>query len=870
MGHRRLSERGTHLEAPFRRDWERTPAVDGRRGPGESESGAPRGERPSTGTAPLSGYRVVDLSGGIGGGYCTKLLVDAGAAVVKLEPPEGDALRRWTASGHELAEREDGALFQFLSAGKRSATIDPDDPAGIARAQAVLAAADAVVWGPGSRLAEHSELTPAALRAALPGAVVTAITPFGLTGPWAGRPSSDLVLQALAGGPAIRGFPGHPPVSCGGQPSEWVAGTFAALATLAARHRALTSGTGELLDVSMLESLLLTQDLHPVAYFSVAGRPWREGKSPNIPGIEPTADGYIGLAVVTAQMWHDFCLLVDRPDWAADESLYLYKARWARWAELVAAIREATRAHTTAELMERATRLRLPVAPIGNGANVPYFDHFAERGDFVRNPTGGFLQPVVPYRLSAGAASRPFGPSPPLGELDLGGTAPGSIWADRETAPPPTPAGAEVEAEASDPSLPFRGLRVLEFTAFWAGPLAGHFFAMLGADVIHVESLAHIDGLRGRTLRTVGDDLWWEWAPQFMGPNTNKRGLTLDLQSDAGREIARRLVSRCDVVLDNFSPRVLEQWGLEYESLSKERSDLIMVRMPAFGLTGPWRDRVGFAYTMEQVSGLAWVTGETDEPPLTPNGICDVVAGAQAAFATVLALEHRRRTGEGMFIEMPMVGSALNIAAEQVIEHSAYGCLLQRMGNRSPAAAPQNIYLCADTDEHGNRDRWVAIAVCTDAQWVALRGALGDPAWARDERLATAAGRRAAADLIDAELAAWCATRSAPEVAELLCAAGVPAAAVVFPHETRLNPQLQARRFFEQLVHPVTGPVLHEGYPVRFSGGPDRFHRSPAPMLGQHNRQILSSLLSMTESEIDALEAGGVIGTRPVGQHRAR
>lgn len=844
--------------------------MNGSQRPGKRGSGAPHGEQLSTGTPPLSGYRVVDLSSGIGGAYCTKLLVDAGATVVKLEPPEGDALRRWTASGHELAEHEDGALFQFLSAGKRSATIDPNNPADIARAHAVLVEADAVVWSPGSRLAEHHELTPSALRAAVPEAVVTAITPFGLTGPWAGRPSSDLVLQALTGGPAIRGLPGHPPVSSGGQPSEWVAGAYAALGTLAARYRALTSGTGELLDVSMLEALLLTQDLHPVAYFSVAGRPWRDGKSPNIPGIEPTADGYIGLAAVTAQMWHDFCVLIDRPDWAADESLYLYKARWARWAELVAAIREATRVHTSAELMERATNLRLPVAPIGNGATVPYFDHFAERGDFVRNPTGGFLQPVVPYRLSGGAASRPFGPSPRLGELALDQPSARSIWPDREVATVPTAAGAGVTPGAPDNSLPFRGLRVLEFTAFWAGPLAGHFFAMLGADVIHVESLAHIDGLRGRTLRAVGDDMWWEWAPQFMGPNTNKRGLTLDMRRDGGREIARRLVSRCDVVLDNFSPRVLEQWGLTYDSLRRERSDLVMVRMPAFGLTGPWRDRVGFAYTMEQVSGLAWVTGEPDEPPLTPNGICDVVAGAQAAFATLLGLEHRRRTGKGMLIEMPMVGSALNIAAEQVIERSAYGILLQRMGNRSPAAAPQNIYRCAGIDTAGRGERWVAIAVSNDAQWVALRRAFGDPAWTRDERLTTAGGRHAAHDIIDAELAAWCASRSASEVGELLCAAGVPAAAVVLPHETRLNPQLQARGFFERLTHPVTGPVLHEGHPVRFSGGPDRFHRTPAPTLGQHNREILSSLLSMTESEIAALEADGIIGTRPVGQYRAR
>ena len=519
-------------------------------------------------------------------------------------------------------------------------------------------------------------------------------------------------------------------------------------------------------------------------------------------------------------------------------------------------------------VLEAAALLRLPVAPIGNGANVPYFDHFAERGDYVRNPTGGFLQPVVPYRLSGGAAPRPFGLSPSPGELDLAGAVDGTLWPGRET-----PAGATPAPEAgvaADSFLPFRGLRVLEFTAFWAGPLVGQFFAMLGADVIHVESTGHIDGLRGHTLRTVGDDQWWEWSPLFMGPNTNKRGLTLDLQSEAGKKTARRLAARSDLVLDNFSPRVLEQWGLGYESLSKVRPDLIMVRMPAFGLTGPWRDRIGFAYTMEQVSGLAWLTGEPDEPPLTPNGICDAMAGVHATFAAMLGLEHRRRTGKGMFIEVPMVGSALNMAAEQVAEHSAYGCLLQRTGNRSPAAAPQNIYRCAADAGNGSRECLIAIAVCSDSQWQALRQAIGDPAWARDDRLRSTAGRRTAQDQIDAKLAAWCVERAAAETAEQLCAAGVPAAAVVLPYETRLNPQLQARGFFEPLQHPVVGPVLHEGYPVHFSGGPERFHRAPAPTLGEHNREILSSLLRMTEAEIEELATRGVIGNRPAGQHRAR
>ncbi|MBM5811206.1 MAG: CoA transferase [Gammaproteobacteria bacterium] len=834
----------------------------------DGNSGAGPGADVAAGTPPLSGFRVADLSTGIGGGYCTKLLVDGGATVVKLEPPEGDALRRWTASGQPLGNDEDGALFRFLAAGKRSVVVDPLDPACIAQARGVLDAADAVIWTAGSRLAAHPELQPAALRQALPRAIVTAITPFGLTGPWADRPSSDLVLQALTGGPAIRGLPGRPPIATGGQPSEWVAGTFAALGTLAARHRALATGAGELLDVSMFESLLLTQDLYPVTYCSVAGHPWRAGKTPNMPGIEPTADGYIGLAVVTAQNWHDFCVLIGRSDWAEDESLYTYKGRWARWLELIPAIRAATQARSTAELLETAALLRLPVAPVGNGATVPQFDHFAERGDYVRNPSGGFLQPVVPYRLSGGAAPRPFGPAPSLGELELECASGAGVWPGREA--DATAVRSAAAGTAATASLPFHGLRVLEFTAFWAGPLVGQFFAMLGAEVIHVESPAHIDGLRGHTLRAVGEELWWEWSPLFMGPNTNKRGLALDLQSDAGREIARQLAARCDFVLDNFSPRVLEQWGLDYPDLSHAHPGLIMLRMPAFGLGGPWRDRIGFAYTMEQVSGMAWLTGEPDEPPLTPNGICDAMAGTHATIAALLGLEHRRRTGRGLFIEVPMVGSALNLAAEQVVEYSAYGRLLQRSGNRSPVAAPQNIYRCAAGDGSAADGEWIAVAVCGEAQWQALRRALGDPSWARDESLCTAAGRRLAQDQLDAGIAAWCATRPAAATAEMLCTAGVPAAVVVLPYQTRLNQQLQARGFFEPLQHPVVGPVLHEGWPGRFSAGPQRFHRAPAPTLGQHNREILSSVLGMSDAEISALEAAGVIGSRPVGQQRAR
>jgi crotonobetainyl-CoA:carnitine CoA-transferase CaiB-like acyl-CoA transferase len=285
--------------------------------------------------------------------------------------------------------------------------------------------------------------------------------------------------------------------------------------------------------------------------------------------------------------------------------------------------------------------------------------------------------------------------------------------------------------------------------------------------------------------------------------------------------------------------------------------------MPAFGLTGPWRDRTGFAMTMEQVSGLAWLTGHPDGPPTTLLGPCDPVGGAHGTVALLLALEHRRRTGEGLLVEVPMVAGALNLAAEQVIEHSAYGTLLQREGNRSPAAAPQNLYETADPPDERGEPRRVAISVADDRQWCALREGLGDPEWAGDARFDTHAGRRAAHDELDDHLATWCAARPCAEIVDRLWPAGVPVAPVLTNGEQVDLPQVAARSFLEEVDHAVTGRSLHTTYPARFSAGPSRWHRRPAPTLGRDNRDVLRSVLGLGDDDLDALERAGVIGTVP-------
>ena len=797
---------------------------------------------------PLSGYLVVDLSSGIAGAYCTKLLADGGAEVVKVEPPQGDPLRAWSASGAQVPLGEDGALFSFLACSKQSAVAGPDRPGDLDYVFALLDAADAVVWSPGSGLADHPALAPAEMHRSWPHLTVTSITPFGLDGPWQGRPATEFTLQAWSGGIVGlgRGAPDRSPVHVGGQVGEWVSGAYAAAATMASRFGTLATGLGELVDLSILEAQILCLTYYPVAFFDTAGRPWRSTRALSVPGVATAKDGLVAVGCGTAQQWSDFCAMVGHPEWVDETSALSITAQANRVAQ---EINEWMSERTVDEIRALATAFRVPNALVGNGANLPLTDHFEERGSFVPNPRDGFIQPGHPYRLQP-ARLQPFRPAPRLGEH--------TDWyrTTRRTPRPMLEHGPDLAR------LPFSGLRVLDMTAFWAGPSCTHFLSMLGAEVIHLESTSRPDGTRMLAGLPVTEDQWWERSGIFSGLNTNKKSLTLDIRQERGRELLRRLIETCDVIVESYTPRVLDQIGLDFETLKALRPDAIMLRMPGFGLDGPWRDNPAFAYVIEDASGLTWLTGYPDRNPIEPYSIGDPNAGVHALNALLLALEHRRRTGEGVFVEAAMVDAALNVAAEQVIEYSAYGALLEAAGNRGPAAAPQNLYKTSELDEFGRADCWVAIAVATDEQWVALRGAIGGPDWATDPRLSTAAGRREHHPLIDEHLAAWCRRRTSDDVVETLWNAGVPVAKVMQPHRQAELPQLRFRGFFEEVEHPVNGRVRHSTLPVRLSRGPDRFHVRPAPLLGQHNHELLTGL-GLSEAEIAALATEGVIGTAP-------
>jgi crotonobetainyl-CoA:carnitine CoA-transferase CaiB-like acyl-CoA transferase len=784
-------------------------------------------------TLPGGPVRVLDLSSGLAGGYCTKLLADAGADVVKVEPAGGDRLRQWSATGGPVAG--DGALFQFLHTSKRSITGLPGDT----EVLRLAGLADMVV----------EDLEPDGLESSallgVEGLVVVSISPYGRGGPWARRPSSDFVIQAESGCIGGRGVPDGEPFAVGGRVFDFVGGAYAATAGLAAVMSSRRSGKSEHVDVSLLEAAAVASFS---GYSDLAAR--LEGvhqedvtslnQRVEIPSIEPTADGWVGFTTNSRQQFDDFLLLIDRPDLLEDARFILAKDRWNHFDEWNSIVHAWTQAHPTDEVIERAVELRIPVAPIATAETVTGYAQFVERDVFVPNPSGGFSQPRCPYLID-GVARPEWGVVPVAGEHT------GRI----EWASPP-------DRGAAAWALPLDGVRVLDMTAWFAGPLAAQFFGLLGADVVHLESVTRMDGMRatgGAIMDRYPD--WWEASSHFMSINTNKRGLTLNLQNRSGRAALDEMIRWADVLIENFTPRVMDNFGLTWEVLHELNPQLVMVRMPAFGLDGPWREWTGFAQTMEQVTGLAWVTGHVHDQPRIQRGPCDIVSGVHAVFSTLVALGVRDTTGAGVHVESTMVEAALNAAAEQIVEYGAYGHVMAREGNRSRWASPQGLYRSRD-------GRWLAVSVETDAQWSSLCSVLGASEWSRDSALATMEGRRERQDELDAVLRKWTSERPATATVDTLLAAGVPAGEVFDQRFLSSHPQLAARRFFEELDHPVVGRQPVAGPPFRYSSVPSWMTR-PAPTLGEHNREVLEGALGMPESEVKALEADGVIGDRPAG-----
>ena len=412
-------------------------------------------------------------------------------------------------------------------------------------------------------------------------------------------------------------------------------------------------------------------------------------------------------------------------------------------------------------------------------------------------------------------------------------------------------------------NLPLSGVRVLDFAQVYAGPTCTRILSDLGADVIKVEGVRRMDITRNFVMpENVAAEDYWNHSGYFLLRNGGKRSLTLDLgEENAGvaAEIARKLAAGADVIVESFTPHVMAKFGLDYASLTKLKPDIIMISLSGYGQDGPWRDFSAYGMGLEPASGISSVTGyEGGDPLRTGISFTDPYSGIAGAGAVLAALAYRNRSGKGQYIDLSEQESAIPVIGYALMDYAMNGRLPQRTGNRSHWHAPQGVYPCAGDDN------WIAVTVRDDSEWAALAGAMGHPEWAEDPRFADVLARFEHHDEIDALISAWTRERDHTAAMHELQAAGVIAAAVLNPKEALLDPHLRERGFFDRVQTAEDGvrPVPHQ-LAARFSAfQPDTARR--APSLGEHNHEVLSKLLGMSDEEIAALQEKGVIADVPI------
>ncbi len=415
-------------------------------------------------------------------------------------------------------------------------------------------------------------------------------------------------------------------------------------------------------------------------------------------------------------------------------------------------------------------------------------------------------------------------------------------------------------------SGPLAGVRVADFTWYWAGPYGTMLMAMLGAEVVKIESMQKIDGMRrpdslvvfstpkGHEMeqrRDIPYDRAIEQQVTYQDINLGKLSVKLDLSKPKAREIARRIVATSDVVTENFRPGVMEKLGLGYEQLRAAKPDIVMLSTSAMGSTGPRRNDLGFAVIFNALSGMAHLTGQPDAPPTDIRDGTDIRASLISAFALMAALLYRQRTGKGQFIDVASVEAIACLVGEELMHYTMNGTVRSRRGNQDDILAPHNLYRCQGDDA------WVTIVVGSDDEWRALCGAIGQPALATDPRYADAYARWARQNELDVVLSEWASQRTPQQASHLLQSVGVAATPLNKVPDLLADEHLCAREAFVDVRHPLLAERQVMGVPFKLSGTPAGVP-GPAPMLGQHTEHVLTRLLGMSEDEIQSLAAEGV------------
>ena len=409
--------------------------------------------------------------------------------------------------------------------------------------------------------------------------------------------------------------------------------------------------------------------------------------------------------------------------------------------------------------------------------------------------------------------------------------------------------------------LPLESVRVVEMGQLIAVPHAVKMLADMGAQVIRVESHARLEGYRASAFYDSDPgQAYWNRGANFYEQNRNKLGLTLDLSKDGALDALRKLIATSDVFIENFTPRVMRNFGLEYDDLRKLRPDIIFVSSTGYGFTGPWSSFGAIGPTTEAASGLCHSTGYEDGPPeLAEMPYTDYTAAEHTVFAIVAALAHRARTGRGQFVDVSQAQAASATAPETLMDYTANGRITRRIGNRHPYMAPHGLYPCEGTDA------WVAVAVSRDEEWAALCGVLEAGALSDDKRFTDADSRWRHRAALDEALSVLTRKWKHRDLADRLQAVGVPAGAVLNNADLLFDPHLTSRGFYEVYQHHPAAdmpPLPYSSRPWKFAGA-SAVTRHPAPLLGEHNRYVLEEFLGMNDEDVRAMEANGAIGSAP-------
>jgi crotonobetainyl-CoA:carnitine CoA-transferase CaiB-like acyl-CoA transferase len=414
-------------------------------------------------------------------------------------------------------------------------------------------------------------------------------------------------------------------------------------------------------------------------------------------------------------------------------------------------------------------------------------------------------------------------------------------------------------AVADNSQRPLSGIRVLDLTQVYAGPTCTRILSLLGAEVIKLEGLKRTDVTR--LLVTVDNDShddFWNRMGYFLTRNAGKKSVTLDFNEPDGVELFKRLIPHFDVVAESFTPRVMAQHGIDYDSLREIKPDLIMIGLSGYGQTGPWRDYAAYGMGLEPASGMSSITGYRDADPIrTGISFTDPYSGVAGAAAVLAALRHRRLTGMGQYIDLSEQEAAVPVVGHALMDYAINKRLNPRLGNRSPWYAPQGCYPCS------GEDNWLVLTVRNDAEWRAFCDATGHREWAEDGRFADVLGRFERHDQLDEFISSWTRGQDHIEAMNLLQDAGVIAAAVLNPKQVLFDKHLRERDYFETIDQPDVGPrPVARQLGARFSAF-DTSTPGPAPKLGQHNKEVLQGLLGLSDAELADLQQRNVIGDKP-------